>query len=330
MGPKVFKLSMTFLSSHFFFRFFGWLSVAWLSAFLLDNILIVGFDFPGAFSILNSFNSKSFFESIIYLIFVTLALFFVLRNKNSFREDSYLLHNFNTYLIRSFFWAIVLVGVTDFSLAFMRVENLLEVFLSKDFANKFNYPSFVGTYVHLPLIAIGFLLGKLTKTIGFHYLSLLIVVAEFVIVISRYVFSYEQTFMGDLVRYWYAGLFLFASAFTLFEDSHVRVDIIYQGLTETRKALINALGAIFFGCTTSIVIIFLGFNGKHSIINSPVKNFEVSMQGNVGMYVKYHLAAFLGIFAVTMFLQFISYFFESIADLRGEKGKRVIENYKDR
>ena len=43
--------------------------------------------------------------------------------------------------------------------------------------------------------------------------------------------------MGDLVRYWYAGLFLFASAYTLYEDGHVRVDILYQGLKEKTKIL---------------------------------------------------------------------------------------------
>ena len=41
--------------------------------------------------------------------------------------------------------------------------------------------------------------------------------------------------MGDLVRYWYAGLFLFASAYTLYEEGHVRVDILYQGLKNKDK-----------------------------------------------------------------------------------------------
>jgi len=38
------------------------------------------------------------------------------------------------------------------------------------------------------------------------------------IVISRFIFSYEQAFMADLVRFWYGALFLFASAYTLLED----------------------------------------------------------------------------------------------------------------
>ena len=53
-----------------------------------------------------------------------------------------------------------------------------------------------------------------SKGLGFIWLALLVVVAEFLIVITRFVFSYEQAFMGDLVRFWYAALFLFASANT--------------------------------------------------------------------------------------------------------------------
>ena len=92
------------------------------------------------------------------------------------------------------------------------------------------------------------------------------------------------------------------------------------------KYLLNSVGSIFLGWTTSIVIIFVGFNGKQSIINSPITNFEVTQQGSVGMFIKYHMAVFLGIFGITMLIQFISYFFESIADYKNEKGKRVVTN----
>ena len=150
--------------------------------------------------------------------------------------------------------------------------------------------------------------------------------SELVIVITRFIFSYEQTFMGDLVRYWYAGLFLFASAYTLYDEGHVRVDILYQGLKDRTKGLVNSIGSITLGVSTSLTIIFIGFKGKQSIINSPVLNFEITQQGSVGMFIKYHLAMFLGIFGLTMLIQFISYFFESLADYHGEKGKRIIED----
>ena len=58
------------------------------------------------------------------------------------------------------------------------------------------------------------------------------VAAELLIVISRFIFSYEQAFMADLVRFWYGALFLFASAYTLLEEGHVRVDVLYAAFKD--------------------------------------------------------------------------------------------------
>ena len=53
--------------------------------------------------------------------------------------------------------------------------------------------------------------------------------------------------MGDLVRFWYAGLFLFASAYTLVHDGHVRVDVLYANFSEKGKALTNSIGSPAIG-----------------------------------------------------------------------------------
>ena len=310
-----------------YYRIFGWSLLSFIIAFLIDNILIVGFEFPGPFSIINNFSLLSFVEIAIYMIIFLFTVMVVLKNKSiSLRKEAELLHVINVYLIRSCFWVIFLVGLVDIAIAFFRVEKIFEVFFTKEFSSNFTRPIFVGTFIHIPLILVGFILGKFTKTLGFHWLSLLIVISELLIVIARFIFSYEQTFMGDLVRYWYAGLFLFASAYTLYEEGHVRVDIFYQGLQNKTKGLVNSVGSIVLGVSTSMTIIFIGFNGKQSIINSPILNFEITQQGSVGMFIKYHLAMFLGVFGITMLIQFISYFFESLADYNGEEGKRVIEN----
>ncbi len=310
-----------------YYRIFGWSLLSFIIAFLIDNILIVGFEFPGPFSIINNFSLLSFVEIAIYMIIFLFTVMVVLKNKSiSLRKEAELLHVINVYLIRSCFWVIFLVGLVDITIAFFRVEKIFEVFFTKEFSSNFTRPIFVGTFIHIPLILVGFILGKFTKTLGFHWLSLLIVISELLIVIARFIFSYEQTFMGDLVRYWYAGLFLFASAYTLYEEGHVRVDIFYQGLQNKTKGLVNSVGSIVLGVSTSMTIIFIGFNGKQSIINSPILNFEITQQGSVGMFIKYHLAMFLGVFGITMLIQFISYFFESLADYNGEEGKRVIEN----
>jgi len=52
---------------------------------------------------------------------------------------------------------------------------------------------------------------------------------------------------------------------------------------------------------------------------------EVTQSG-FGMYVKYLMAGFLGVFAVSMMIQFASYLLEGIADRRGDPGHHKIEH----
>jgi TRAP-type mannitol/chloroaromatic compound transport system permease small subunit len=282
----------------------------------------VAFDYP-ALSFDTGFSGKGAISIGVYLAGVVLAATVVtLRPGVSLREESHGIHRFNLYLIRACFFAVLLVGVVDASLAFMRVENILPTFFGDEMVRNLGRARFVGPYVHTPLIVVAFIIAFFSRTLGFTWLALMIVAAELGIVISRFVFSYEQALMGDLVRYWYAALFLFASAYTLYDEGHVRVDILYAGFTRRAKGRVNAIGSIFWGAATCCVILAIGLGSKQSIVNSPIANFEISQAGSIGMFTKYQMAAFIAIFAITMLIQFVSYFFESIADFRNEPGAR--------
>ncbi|HGG03919.1 MAG TPA: TRAP transporter small permease subunit [Aliiroseovarius sp.] len=306
-----------------FVRSIGWVMLAMLAAFLINNALVVGYGFPYAMTILSGGGGAAMVTVGIYLIGLIGAILYTFRSSGtSLRQDARRITNFNIYLIRAVFWAVFLVGIADSTIALLRAENLLTGFVGEDLAKSLNLAKFVGSRVHLPLVAAGFVIAYFTRTLGFLWLALMIVAAELSIVISRFVFSYEQALMGDLVRYWYAALFLFASSYTLFEDGHVRVDVFYAGFKDKTRGFVNALGSLALGATTMWVVLWIGFNGKQSIINAPVMNFEITQQGGVGMYVKYQMAAFLGIFAATMLIQFVAFFFEAVADFRDEPGKR--------
>ncbi|WP_371170496.1 TRAP transporter small permease subunit [Aliiroseovarius sp. 2305UL8-7] len=307
-------------------RSFAWGMLAFLFAFLVNNALVVGYDMPGAMPVFTgAATSASWFQLGIYGIAIIAAVFYVRSTRTtSLRWDAMSIHRFNLYLIRAMFWTVLLVGIVDSAIAFMRVEGILESTLGTETSKLFGKARWVGPYIHMPLVFVGFVLAAFTRTLGFTWLALMIVAAELAIVISRFVFSYEQALMGDLVRYWYAALFLFASAFTLFEDGHVRVDVLYAGFGRTKRGFVNAFGSIALGMSTVWVILAIGFNGKTSIINSPVANFEITQSGGVGMFIKYQMAAFLGIFAITMLIQFVSYFLEAVADMRDEPGHREI------
>ena len=297
-------------------RFLGWFFINMLIAFMINNILNLAYKIPFAIELITKNELLSLLPILIYLIAFGLSLFISYINLDkSYKWDSDLLHRFNLYFIRSCFWSVLLIGSIDVVIAFMRVEEVSNMLFDDYLVRALKKPSFVCTFIHIPLVFISFIIGYFSKTLGFTWLALMIVCAELFIVITRFVFSYEQSFMGDLVRYWYAALFLFASAYTLFEDGHVRVDVFYANLKSKTKSIINAAGSILLGISTCIAILFVGFNGKQSIINSPILNFEITQTGSIGMFVKYQLAAFLGVFAISMLIQFISYYFSSLSKM---------------
>ena len=109
----------------------------------------------------------------------------------------------------------------------------------------------------------------------------------------------------------------------MLQEGHVRVDIFYSGMRNSRKGFVNSFGAVFFGITLCWTIIVIGLGGRSAVIYGPLSNFEVSQSG-FGMYTKYWMAGFLGVFAITMLIQFVSQFLESVADVRNQPGARTV------
>ena len=202
-------------------------------------------------------------------------------------------------------------------ISFLRVEGILAPVVGESLAKDLGRSSFRGDYVHYPLMGLSLVIAYFTRSLGFIWLALLIVLAEFQIVISRFVFSYEQAFMGDLVRFWYGALFLFASAYTLIEEGHVRVDILYTGFSERGKAWTNAIGSVVLGVPLCWVVLTRGMDGKANLINAPLLAYEVTQSG-FGMYVKYLMAGFLIVYALSMLAVFVSSFLSSAAVLLRE------------
>ncbi len=309
-------------------RIFSYSILALTLVFLVNNILTVWFDWPGVkklFSHYELFGFKklnkpleglainlSYLQLIFYLISFIAVIFFVLKSlKQSLQKDSEILTNITAYIVRSSFWAVLIVGMADFLISFMVVEKLVEPIFGEQLKINLVIPTFRITYIHFPLILISFVIGYYTRTVGFIWLAVLVVGSEFLIVLSRFIFQYEQAFQGDLVRFWYAALYLFASAYALIHEGHVRVDVLYTGFSERKKAWTNAIGSLILGIPLCLIVIFLGMGGKASIINGPVISFEITQQGSNGLYLLYLMAVYLAVFAVTMLTQFTSYFMSS-------------------
>ena len=142
------------------------------------------------------------------------------------------------------------------------------------------------------------------KGIDFIWLAALIVFAELLIVFTRFIFSYEQAFMGDLVRFWYAALFLFASAYTLVHDGHVRVDVLYASFHEKVKAKINIWGALILGSPLCWIVLTRGLWNDTSPFNLAILNFRSYPTGLWHVCEIYHVRVprrVCGIHAISIF-----------------------------
>ena len=300
--------------------------LAFTLAFLINNVLTVWIDWPGVKKIFSHYEmfgfkkkaldgstlSYGFMQIGVYLLCIVAVIIYVFKTySQTLERDSEILSNFSAYLVRSSFWAVFLVGVADFIISFMVVERLWEAIFSPEVkAFMVKSPERI-TFIHFPIILISFVIGYFTKSVGFIWLAVLVVGSEFLIVLSRFIFQYEQAFQGDLVRFWYAALYLFASAYALIHEGHVRVDVLYTGFSERKKAWTNAIGSLILGIPLCLIVIFLGMGGKASIINGPVISFEITQQGANGLYLLYLMAVYLAVFAVSMLTQFTSYFMSS-------------------
>ena len=314
--------SSALLKQDLLLRSFAFTVVYTTVIFVLNNFLNFWALWPGAINILAGKTSTEPFLGWLQVFSYVAAPMLAMMHVSRLRYESYenladRVSHWAATCIKAAFWMVLLVGMIDMLVSFLRIESLLAPIVGDDITMELGKPQFRGAYVHLPLMLLACVIALRSKGLGFIWLTLLVVVAEFLIVITRFVFSYEQAFMGDLVRFWYAALFLFASAHTLLIEGHIRVDVAYTHFKDRTKSWVNVFGVILLGLPLCFTILTLGMWDKTSSINSPLLSVEVSQSG-YGMYVKYIMVGFLAIFAFSMIIQFSSYLLKHFGVLRGE------------
>ena len=95
-------------------------------------------------------------------------------------------------------------------------------------------------------------------------------------VIMRYFFRSSSIAMQEMEWHLFSVIILLGIAYTLKEDGHVRVDIIYDKLSPRKQAMINMLGAIFFILPIAILV------GLSSINNAVEAYQSMEISGDPG------------------------------------------------
>ena len=78
------------------------------------------------------------------------------------------------------------------------------------------------------------------------WLTLLMVFVTFVIVVMRYVSDTGLIWLQESLTWMHAAVFMLGAAYTLQQEEHVRVDIFYRKMSESRRAWVNLLGVLIF------------------------------------------------------------------------------------
>ena len=92
------------------------------------------------------------------------------------------------------------------------------------------------------------------KTIS--WLVLIMVSVVFSIVVMRYIFSTGRIWVQELVIWMHAAVFLLSAAYTLSEDSHVRVDVFFRRWNLKTQSRINLIGSVLCLCPVSLFLVF--------------------------------------------------------------------------
>ena len=71
------------------------------------------------------------------------------------------------------------------------------------------------------------------------WLTLVMVLVTFVIVVMRYAFDAGLIWLQETVIWLHAAVFMLGAAYTLKHDEHVRVDVFYRTMSEKKRAWVT-------------------------------------------------------------------------------------------
>lgn len=108
--------------------------------------------------------------------------------------------------------------------------------------------------------AVDRLSGKVGKAAG--WMTLAMVLAGAFNAVARYLDRFFGSSLSsnawiELQWYLFAAVFLFASAYALRDDAHVRVDVWFSRLTRRGRAWVNVLGTVLFLIPFCVSVILL-------------------------------------------------------------------------
>lgn len=146
-------------------------------------------------------------------------------------------------------------------------------------------------------------IDRLTRAVGraVAWLALAMVLVQFAVVLMRYGLGIGSIWLQESILYAHAALFLLAAAWTLRNDGHARIDILYGEASPRTKALVDILGALLLLIPFMTVLAWYSWPYVARSWAILERSQEVS-----GLPFVYLLKSLIPLFAVLMALQGIA------------------------
>ncbi len=144
------------------------------------------------------------------------------------------------------------------------------------------------------------------------WLTVLMVLNVFCVVVMRYVFSIGFVWMQEFYVWSHATVFLLGAGYTLLHDGHVRIDLIYRTASANYKALVNIFGCLALGGPLVYVIL----DKSWPMILRSWDNMEKSAEvgGMPGLFI---FKTVIAVFCILFGLQIFALLLRSIESLFG-------------
>lgn len=145
------------------------------------------------------------------------------------------------------------------------------------------------------------------------WLTLLMVVGTFVIVLLRYALDSGVVWLQEAVTWMHAMVFMLGAAYTLQRDEHVRVDIFYREMNQQKQALVNLFGIVLF--IVPVCLFFVLESYEYVQISWSIREVSRDSGGLPYPFIPI-LKSLLIVMPITVLLQSVSLTLHSIVQLR--------------
>jgi TRAP-type mannitol/chloroaromatic compound transport system permease small subunit len=140
----------------------------------------------------------------------------------------------------------------------------------------------------------------------------LMILNVFYDVVLRYFLNSGSIGMQEMEWHLFSVIILLGVSYTLKEDGHVRVDLIYDRLSTRKKAMINMLGAVFFIMPLALLV------GISSIDNAVEAYVSMEISGDPGgLHYRWIVKGLIPLSFLLLIITNIGFFIKNLNAFKG-------------